>query len=93
MTGYGVASETLLDGFTGLALSTGSACESTKTETSHVLRAMRRTAAEIGSTFRFGLGRGTKTQDIDRATHIIKKYFEARSLACGCPDPPGWREQ
>ena len=74
----GISNDTLLDGFAGLALSTGSACNSTKTETSHVLRAMRLTATESASTLRFGLGRGTKTQHVDRAVQIIGGYFKSR---------------
>jgi len=50
-----------------LAVSSGSACSSAKVEPSYVLRAIGRSPELAYASVRFGLGRFTTVQDIDRA--------------------------
>ncbi|MBW8728583.1 MAG: cysteine desulfurase [Inquilinus limosus] len=60
------AADLLLD-LPDLALSTGSACSTGSPEPSHVLRAIGLSPEEAHGSLRFGLGRGTTEDDIDRA--------------------------
>ena len=64
--------ESLISIWRDLELSTGSACESTKSKTSHVLRAMGLTRAEASSTIRLSVGRFTE----DWMIYTIEKHFK-----------------
>ncbi len=63
----GVEGESLVSGLTGLAVSTGAACNSATAEPSYVLRALGRSARCAESSLRFSLGRFTTEADIDFA--------------------------
>ena len=54
-----------------LAVSTGSACTSALAEPSYVLRALGRNPVLSESSLRFGLGRTTREEDVDRAIAIL----------------------
>lgn len=71
LTVDGVEGESLLLGASGLAFSTGSACSSATLEPSPVLGAMGLSKAEADASVRFGLGRFTTEQDVDRAVGIL----------------------
>jgi cysteine desulfurase len=71
------AADLLLD-LPDLALSTGSACSTGSPEPSHVLRAMGLTPEEAHGSLRFGLGRGTTEDDIDRAAARLVEAITAR---------------
>jgi cysteine desulfurase len=55
----------------GLACSTGAACSSGAVEPSHVLTAIGLPAIEARASVRFSLGRGSSTEEIDRAVEIV----------------------
>jgi len=55
----------------GLACSTGAACSSGAVEPSHVLTAIRLSAAEARACIRFSLGRRTTTSEIDAALELV----------------------
>ncbi|MEM9484366.1 MAG: cysteine desulfurase family protein [Cyanobacteria bacterium P01_F01_bin.116] len=64
-----------------VALSSGSACSSASTAPSHVLKALGRTDQQAYASLRFGLGRFTTKQDIDRAAQaVIETVQMLRSL-------------
>ncbi|WP_298376356.1 cysteine desulfurase family protein [Azospirillum sp.] len=63
----GLDAADLLLGLPDLALSTGSACHSDAAEPSHVLLAMGRSVEEAHATLRFGLGRTTTADEVERA--------------------------
>jgi len=54
-----------------LAISSGSACASSKLTNSHVLHAIGRTESQAAASLRFGLGRGTTAAEIDAALDTI----------------------
>lgn len=54
-----------------MAISTGSACETESVEESHVLKAMGLPEERIHSSLRFGLGKDTTKQEVDRAVELI----------------------
>ena len=68
-------SDSLIDAFAGLSLSTGSACEANKTKVSHVLKAMRVPRADAIATIRMSIGRFTTESDIDAISSIVKRTF------------------
>jgi cysteine desulfurase len=68
----GLDGETLLMALSGLAVSTGSACNSAHLAPSFVLRAMGVSADLALSSIRFSLGRFTTAQEIDLAIHHIR---------------------
>ena len=75
-----VDGEALLLALTDVAVSSGSACATS--EPSHVLTSLGRTASDALASLRFGLGRGTKPEDIDRAaSHVaaVVTYLRASS--------------
>ena len=67
----GVEGESLHAGLSPLAVASGSACSSRTDEPSYVLRALGRSAALARSSVRFSFGRGTSSEDIDRAAEIF----------------------
>ena len=56
-----------------IAVSTGAACTSAANEPSYVLRALGRDERLAESSLRFGLGRFTSDEDIDRAVVVIRE--------------------
>ncbi|MCP4355395.1 MAG: IscS subfamily cysteine desulfurase [Proteobacteria bacterium] len=70
--GY-VEGESLVMAIRDLAVSTGSACTSESLEGSYVLKAMGNTEEMAHSSIRFGLGRYTSKEDIDKAISVIIK--------------------
>ena len=54
-----------------VALSSGSACSSKKTSPSHVIKALGRSDELAKSTLRFGLGKGTTVEKIDRVGETL----------------------
>ncbi len=76
----GVEGETLLLGLTEIAVSSGAACLSA--EPSHALRALGLSRDAALSSLRFGLGRGTTAEDVDRAvTHVAEVVGHLRAMA------------
>lgn len=67
-----VAGEELLMALEDIALSSGSACNTTAQEPSHVLRALGRSDELADSAIRFSLGRFTTEQEIERAIEATK---------------------
>ncbi len=67
----GVDGEALLASLSDLAVSTGSACASTRPEASHVLRAMGVESKLAGASLRLSIGRFTSEDEIDRASRRI----------------------
>ena len=59
--------ESLVAALDGLALATGSACNSERPEPSYVLRALGRDTQLAQSSLRFSLGRSTTEADVDAA--------------------------
>jgi cysteine desulfurase len=59
-----------------VAVSSGSACTSASAEPSHVLLALGRTRAEAEASIRFGLGRFTTEEEVDRAADAIVRAVE-----------------
>lgn len=72
----GAQADALIDGFHGLDISKGSACEASKTRASHVLRAMGFSATRADATIRMSIGRFTTQQDVDKALEIIRKFYD-----------------
>lgn len=87
----GVEADALIAALPELALSSGSACSSTRAEPSHVLRALGRSEAEARSALRFGLGRSTTRDEIERAADLliraVREEREKRS-GSGCYSGP-----
>ena len=67
----GSSSEHLLDAFQGVYLSSGSACTSTTVEPSRILTAYGLSTADADSSLRFGIGRFTTKDEVERAIGII----------------------
>ncbi len=67
----GLDAADLLLGLPDLAAATGSACHSDAAEPSHVLRALGRSAEEAHGTLRFGLGRTTTAEEVERAADWV----------------------
>lgn len=67
----GVDGDALLAGLKGLAVSSGAACSSAEPEPSHVLRALGVSDTLARASLRFGLGRFTTAEEIDRAAEIV----------------------
>jgi cysteine desulfurase len=69
----GVEGESLFMGLPELALSTGSACNSSSAEPSFVLRALGRDTEAAQSSLRFSLGHGTTAQHIEAAIAAVRR--------------------
>lgn len=67
----GVDADELLALMPGLIASTGSACSSGAIAPSHVLAAMGLSAQRVAGAVRFGLGRTTTLEEIDRAAALV----------------------
>lgn len=68
----GCDGEQLLMTFSGLALSSGSACTSASLDPSHVLTAMGLSAEAAHASLRFSIGRFTSDEDISQAIEIVQ---------------------
>ncbi|MGH8210742.1 MAG: aminotransferase class V-fold PLP-dependent enzyme [Steroidobacteraceae bacterium] len=69
----GVEGESLVTGLTGLAVSTGSACNSASAEPSYVLRSLGRDTQLAQSSLRFSVGRSTTVADVDVAIDAVRR--------------------
>jgi cysteine desulfurase len=84
----GVEGESLFRGLPGLALSTGSACNSTSAEPSYVLRALGRDTQQAQASLRFSFGPATTEADIDQAIAQVRaQYQRLRRLSPATPAP------
>ncbi len=72
----GIEGESLIFGMPGLAVSTGSACNSTTQEPSYVLRALGRSDALAQGSVRFSLGRFSTSDDIDYAVRVVSSQVQ-----------------
>ncbi|MGR3276604.1 cysteine desulfurase family protein [Acaryochloris marina NIES-2412] len=73
----GVDGATLLLGVQPyVALSSGSACASSKPSPSHVLKSLGMSSQLSKATLRFGLGRFTTLEDIEQAARYVKKAIQ-----------------
>ena len=79
-----VEGETLLTGLNGVAVSSGSACSSGKTEASYVLKALGLSDEAAGSAIRFGVGRFNTEAEIDyvagRVIELVKNLRDVSAL-------------
>lgn len=69
----GFEGEQLMMAFSGLAVSSGSACTSASLEPSHVLSAMGLSAEAAHASLRFSVGRFTTEEDITQAIEIVRQ--------------------
>jgi cysteine desulfurase len=69
----GVEGESLVTGLPGLAVSTGSACNSASAEPSYVLRALGRDTQLAQSSLRISVGRYTTSADVDFAIDAVRR--------------------
>src|SRR5256885_14114856 len=83
----GVEGESLVTGLTGLAVSTGAACNSVSADPSYVLRALGRDAQLAQSSLRFSLGRFSVAADVDFALSAVRA--EVRRLRALSPAARG----
>ena len=81
----GVEAEALILSLDGIAVSTGSACTSSRPEPSHVLRALGVPVARALGSLRIGIGRGNTRAEIDLAADaIVAQVGRLRALS------PAW---
>ena len=71
-----VAGESLIASMRGLAVSSGSACNSDENKGSYVLQAIGRDTELAQASIRFGLGRFTTQKEVDRAIEIFTEAVE-----------------
>ncbi len=84
----GVEGEALILGLEEIAVSTGSACTSARQEASHVLLALGMSRARALGSLRFGLGRGTTAEEIERAADsVVEQVSRLRKLS------PDWERR
>jgi cysteine desulfurase len=82
----GVDGASLLFALPDIALSQGSACNSSVPEPSYVLTALGLSDAVAQSTLRFGLGRFTEPADVTYVLERVGEEFNRlRALARGAP--------
>jgi cysteine desulfurase len=82
----GVEGESLVSSLAGLAISTGSACNSATDAPSHVLRALGRDTQLAQSSLRFSLGRFTTPAQIDTAAAAVcQEVARLRALSPAQP--------
>ena len=63
----------------GICVSTGSACNGSKTEVSHVLEAIKVPEDYIKGTIRISIGKNVRCNDIDRIAHSIHKIVSGQA--------------
>ncbi len=80
----GVRSDALIGALKEVAVSSGSACTSASLEPSYVLRAMGLDEERATGSIRFGIGRFTTEDEIDRAADAVAK--SVRALRVDSPD-------
>ncbi len=84
----GVEGEALIIALEEIAVSTGSACTSARQEASHVLLALGMSRARALGSLRFGLGRGTAAEEIERAADsVVEQVSRLRKLS------PDWERR
>jgi hypothetical protein len=84
----GVEGESLIAGLSGLALSTGAACDSDSGEPSYVLRALGRGRQLAESSLRFSLGRYSTEAEVDFALNAVgHEVGRLRALSPAAPAP------
>jgi cysteine desulfurase len=89
----GVEGESLLDGLSDLAVSSGSACNSATREASYVLRALGRSDAEAQAALRFSLGRFSQESDVAAAVAAVtREVTRLRQLSPAAVEAPGGDE-
>ncbi len=76
MTFQGVSEKNLQQALQPLAISSGSACNSFKTDRSHVLRAIGLNNEQIASSLRFSLGRYSTIEEIDFTVKLIHNMMK-----------------
>jgi cysteine desulfurase len=81
----GVVADQLIDYLPGLAISTGSACNTGQPDPSHVLTAIGVDRSSARSSIRIGLGRGTTLQDIITAAQQISEAVQSSTPIHGPP--------
>jgi cysteine desulfurase len=75
----GVDGDRLLLALTDLGISSGSACASSGSEPSHVLRALGRSESLARASLRFGLGRGTTREEVEHAAaRVVEEVLAQR---------------
>ena len=88
----GVDGESLMNALPGLAVSTGSACNSALGEPSYVLRALGRSVRQAESALRFSFGRFTTAADIEAAatgvSRAVKRLRGISPAATASPEAP-----
>ncbi len=67
----GIDTDFLLEHLPDVAISSGAACSSRATDTSHVVKALPQGREAVGSTLRFGLGRSTTREEIEFAARAV----------------------
>lgn len=67
----GIDTDHLLECLPEVAISSGAACSSGATDTSHVVKALPEGNGVVGSTLRFGLGRTTTRDEIEFAARAV----------------------
>ncbi|HVR73847.1 MAG TPA: aminotransferase class V-fold PLP-dependent enzyme [Planctomycetota bacterium] len=67
----GLRADTLLEALPDIALSSGSACSSSSHDGSYVLRGLGRSEDLAAASIRFGLGRFTTLEEVDRAARDV----------------------
>ncbi|MEL6899635.1 MAG: aminotransferase class V-fold PLP-dependent enzyme [Cyanobacteria bacterium J06606_4] len=78
----GVNGNTLLSELrSAIALSSGSACSTTKPTPSHVLRALGRSDTLAKASLRFGLGRTTQPADIEQSASLVHQAIQTLRAA------------
>lgn len=88
VTFAGVEGESLLAGLGGIAVATGSACDSASGEASFVLRALGHDREAAQSSLRFSLGPGTSAADIDTAVAAVRETVLRLTLLSPASPPP-----
>jgi len=77
-----VAADAVIAHLPGLAVSSGSACSSATPGPSHVLEAMGLSPADAMASIRFGVGRHTTADEIDRAVpQVVQAVTRVRALS------------